>query len=218
VRRGHARARSRAAFGRRGIAVERLAVKRLVVAGNDKIGRAIAQRVGGLPGVTVVLDASTDVQRVLRLLVRRRMPVRALALMAIAEWRRHDTPLPHAVLVRTNTELLARAHAAEAAEIYLFRAGLIINNTVLASGIPVFNLHCAALPAYGGVAAIWRALRDGACNQAATLHRVTPAIDGGDVLAVEPYHLDMEGRYWQNEEIAYAAGERLLLRMLNDQR
>lgn len=186
---------------------------RLVVLGNDKIGRACAAQVAALPGVTVVLDASSDIRRVVRLVRRRRLPIRAVMAMGWAELSRPPSAFS-AATVRTNAELLDHARRCRAHEIYLFRAGLIVGTLVLSSGLRVLNVHCASLPDYGGMAAIWRALHDGAFQQAATLHLVTKRIDEGEVVAVEPYTLDPARSYGANEAAAYDAGRKLLIAAL----
>lgn len=115
--------------------------------------------------------------------------------------------------VRTNQDLLAFAEQG-ATQVYLYRAGLIVNRTVIAAFADVLNVHCAQIPAYGGVGAIPRALRDRAFRQEATLHRVTHNIDDGDVVATEPYMLNPNDAYRINEDRAYLAGANLMLRQL----
>ena len=67
---------------------------------------------------------------------------------------------------------------------------------------------------YAGLGSIQRALADRSYQQRATLHRVTATIDGGPVVDVEPYSLDPARPYGENEDRAYDAGSRLLLRAL----
>jgi methionyl-tRNA formyltransferase len=99
--------------------------------------------------------------------------------------------------------------------VVLFRAGLIINKAVLATGVPIMNIHCAKIPEYGGIGSIAKALQENAFYQSATLHQVTEAIDQGIVFDTEPYELDPSTSYCMNEDSAYAAGYRLLVRTLN---
>ena len=186
---------------------------RLLVVGSDKIGRGLLARVGGIPDLAVAVDVSTDLGRVFALLRRGKLRVRWLLKMALAEFTR-PAPAPHAAAsIRGNADLQAFIDAG-VRRIYLFRAGLIVNQTVLASKAEILNVHCAALPAYGGVGAIPRALCDGAYAQVATLHRVTERIDGGEVVDTASYTLEPSRSYRANEDLAYATGAALLLKHL----
>jgi methionyl-tRNA formyltransferase len=134
--------------------------------------------------------------------------------MAWAEWMRSNQPSPAAQSISSNQDLLQLIQALKPRQVFLFRAGLIINRQVIGAGADILNVHCAKVPEYGGLGSIARALADKAYEQHATLHRVTARIDEGEVLAVEPYRLDARLSYRRNEEIAYEAGIRLLTREL----
>lgn len=114
--------------------------------------------------------------------------------------------------MRNNDELLHTISRYDIEQVYLFRAGLIINKKILDSGIDILNTHCARIPDYGGLGAIARALKDSSFDQVATLHRVTETIDDGEIVATEPYKLNAALSYRKNEDIAYEAGMRLLLK------
>lgn len=139
--------------------------------------------------------------------------MRWLAQMAWAEWARPKSADLGWPAIRTNQDLLAWAEQG-VSQVYLYRAGLIVNRAVIATFVDVLNVHCARIPAYGGVGAIPRALRDRAFEQEATLHRVTHNIDDGEVVATEPYKLDPKDAYRVNEDRAYLAGAKLMLRQL----
>lgn len=144
------------------------------------------------------------------LLRKRRVTLAWLAQMAWAEAQRPKSSDLRITALRTNRELLAWAERG-VDRLYLFRAGLIINRTVIETFADVLNVHCATIPDYGGVAAIPRALRDGAYNQNATLHRVTERIDDGEILKTRAYVLDPRATYRRNEDAAYEAGMKLLI-------
>jgi Formyl transferase len=190
---------------------------RLLIVGNDTLGRRMLPHAHGIADLDVAVDASFDWRRVAGLVRSGRLPLKWLLTMAWAEWRRPSEARAPVPAVRSNRDLLARIENG-VRDVFLFRAGLIVNQTVLASGARVFNIHCASLPAYGGIGTILRALRDGAYAQTATLHRVTSRIDEGEVLATEPYVLDPSRSYRENEDAAYAAGIRLLEDVLKDRR
>lgn len=189
-------------------------MSRLLIVSNDKLGRRAAARLAGVPGLTIATDVTPGGGRILRLVRRGSLSPLLLVRMAIAEALRRDTPAAIRRGVRSNRELrdLVARDAVEA--VYLFRAGLIIDQESLNSGARFYNCHCARLDGYGGLGAIRRALRAGAYDQCATLHRVTERIDSGEVIALEPYQLDPGKNYGSNEDIAYDAGIRLLSRVL----
>lgn len=141
------------------------------------------------------------------------MKVTWLVQMALAEWARPRPADRGWPAIRSNKDLLAWAEQG-VTEVYLYRAGLIVNRAVIDGFRDVLNVHCAQVPAYGGVGAIPRALRDRAFSQEATLHRVTENIDDGEVLETEPYELNPEDSYRVNEDRAYEAGANLILRRL----
>lgn len=189
--------------------------KTMLLIGDDKISsRALAQ-VRALPEL-VVIDGSGSLSRVRAMLRRRSLTPALLAKMAAAEARRPAFDIASAVSGRIGSYkdlvLLLKQHAIQ--RLILFRAGLIIRRDVLDSVGTVLNIHSASLPEYGGIGVIDRALRDGAYDQRATLHRVTTRIDEGEVLDTEPYRLSPANSYFANEELAYAAGTVLLKRTL----
>lgn len=188
---------------------------RLLVVGHDKTGLALATRAAGIPDLAVYADVSGDYRRVLKLLRNKRLPVMGLARMIWAEWWRPHPPHAEIPELRTNREILSLI-ANGVQTVFLFRAGLIVNREVLASGAAIFNVHCASLRGYGGIGAIQRALNDQAYDQVATLHRVTARIDEGEVISTLPYRLDPRRSYRANEDAAYEAGQALILRHLAD--
>ena len=71
-------------------------------------------------------------------------------------------------------------------------------------------MHCASLPQYGGLASIYRALRDKNYDQKVCLHGVTDKITQGKLLLQEPYQLKPKRGYKVCEDIAYRSGFNLL--------
>lgn len=188
---------------------------RLLVVGNDRISRMFARNSALPADVGLVTDYSTNVLRVLRLLRRGTLTPGIVARMMWAEFLRPDPGPVEGLKIRSSAELTMLVREREPSEILLFRAGVIIKRELIDLGIPIYNLHAARLPDYGGLGTIFRALADGAFEQTATLHRVTESIDAGEVLETEPYRLDPRLSYRANEAIAYAAGIRLLERTLD---
>jgi methionyl-tRNA formyltransferase len=191
---------------------------RLFVIGSDRISKSFVHGRTLPPKTELVIDRSTNITRVFRLVYRGSLTPGVVLRMAWAEFLRPD-PGPVAGLeVMSSAELTELAKERKPSEILLFRAGIIIRRDLLNLGIPIYNVHSARLPEYGGLGTISRALTDGAYDQQATLHRVNEKIDAGEVLDTEPYRLDPELSYSANEAIAYAAGMELLDRTLQRDR
>ncbi len=186
-------------------------MERFLIIGNDKLGRKLAHLIGQPDNLAVVLDVSSDWRRVLRLVRSGRLRLKHLLKMLPAEWMRTDYRIHTPYRIRSNADLLQLMERFSVKKVYLFRAGLILNRRVLARNVSFLNVHCACLPAYGGLAAIARALEDRALEQEACLHRVTRRVDGGDVIKSRAYRLDERRSYRANEETAYDAGIQLLL-------
>ncbi|MFY1985751.1 formyltransferase family protein [Achromobacter xylosoxidans] len=189
-------------------------VRTLLLVSNDRLGRRLVSELGEQPGLLRCFDQSSSWRRVLKLLRRGSLSPSLVLKMQLAEWQRPNFPAPEIGAIHNNAELvsLIRKHGIQ--RVYLFRAGLIVGRAVLDTGAEILNTHCAALPYYGGLGSIARALAAGDLTQCATLHRVTESIDSGEVLATEPYVMDAGLSYAANEARAYDAGLRLLLREL----
>ena len=187
----------------------------IVIFGDDKIGRRAASRIlREQPSVTAYFDRSTNTNRIWKLFKRRALLPGDLLRMGIAELLRSNVTGPSLTGIATNAALLQAIQQTGCRRVYLFRAGLIVNQSVLSAGVDILNIHCASLPDFGGLASIPRALRAGRYEQCATLHHVEATIDTGEVLATEPYELRADWPYRCNEDVAYDAGIRLLLRRL----
>jgi folate-dependent phosphoribosylglycinamide formyltransferase PurN len=192
-------------------------VKKLLVVGNDKIGRKLISKIGSRQDLIIRIDASSDLKRLLKLIRRGSIHINVFIKMGIAEILRKDYTIESFEKIYNNADLLKAIRAFHIKRVYLFRAGLIISKQVLRSKAEILNVHCASIPDYGGLGSIARALRDHAYDQEAMLHRVTEKIDEGEVIATIPYKLDKNLSYRKNEDIAYDAGIQLILDELNGQ-
>lgn len=192
-------------------------MKSLIITSDDKTGRRMVRALEreDIEGLVVMFDRSTDYRRVIRLVRRGSLDLSTLSLMAVSELMRKDTELADSYeAIFSNKDLMEAIRSHSPDKVYLFRAGLIVSRQALDCGTPIFNVHCATVPEYGGLGSIRRALKDGAYHQKATLHHVVTDIDGGEVIAEKPYALDKNLSYGQNEDTAYAAGIELLVETL----
>lgn len=189
--------------------------KTLLILGNDKISAQVHASLPLDERLVVAIDHSTNAGRVLRLLRRGSLTLRLVAQMFWCELCR-SAPRGSSMgeSVASNGDMVRLINRYAPQRVVLFRAGLIINRAVLATGVPIMNIHCAKVPEFGGIGSIARALRDHAYQQCATLHQVTETIDSGVVFDTEAYELDPDRSYCENEDKAYAAGYCLLLRTL----
>lgn len=192
--------------------------KTLLILGNDKISARVRASLPPNERLVVAIDHSTNAGRVLRLLRRRSLTVRLVVQMLWCELCR-SSPRTESMgeSVTSNGDMVRLINLHRPQRVVLYRAGLIINRAVLATGVPIMNIHCAKIPEFGGIGAIARALQEHAYHQCATLHQVTETIDGGVVFDTEAYELDPACSYCMNEDRAYIAGHRLLLRALLQQ-
>jgi methionyl-tRNA formyltransferase len=188
--------------------------KTFVVVSDDKITSKLFKDFNRTD-VLLLKDRSSNFKRFLKLVVNRRIPIKAFFLMALAEFLRKKTDsTANFEVIRSNHELqnLYRKHVPE--KIVLFRAGLIVKRNLFPLNLQMYNLHCAKLPEYGGLASIYRARLAGDLKQNATLHVLTDEIDGGAVLDEQPYTLSQNESYRTCEDLAYQKGYELLCKTL----
>lgn len=189
---------------------------KILVVGNDKIGGRAVERLFEREDILCVVDKSSGLTRVLKLVWKRRLSLALVLKMLIAEVCRSGRKPPSAcVSIASNHDLYRLIHEVAPVEVVLFRAGLIVGQRVLDAGVPIVNLHCCRLPEYGGIGTISKALQCRDYDQEATLHVVTTRIDEGEVLSVLPFRLSPAISYAANEDVAYDAGLRLLSRYLS---
>lgn len=190
----------------------------LVVLGGDAIGCHALSEIVDFKNLEICIDRSGSFSRVLKLIKKKRISIPLFVKMLYCEMRRRAVqPLVVGQKyreIRSNSDLITIIEETKPKKIILFRAGLVINQKVIDQGTPLMNIHCAKVPEYGGLGSIERALKDNSLLQEATLHQVTKRIDEGEVFGVESFELQAHASYCKNEEIAYAAGIRLLKKVL----
>ena len=190
--------------------------KTLLVLGNDKIsGKALKKINNSNKNIKIVIDRSTSLKRVYKLINLKILSLSLVIKMFFSElFRKSKKPNKKLCGTSTNLDLLNFIKDFNPDRLILFRAGLIINKNVLKTGIPILNIHAAKVPEFGGLGSIDKALKSGAYNQSACLHIVTSKIDEGEVIDSEDYQLNPKKNYYINEEIAYNASTNLLLRAI----
>ena len=188
-------------------------MKSLIILGNDKIGGAAFERLSTSKSLSIMIDLSSNLNRIFELIRKKKIGIRLFIKMILAELMRSGSKPPKSLpSISSNAQLLERIKKEHFQKIILFRAGLIIRKSVIETGIQIFNVHAAKVPEYGGIGSINRALKDEAFDQFACFHRVTNKIDDGEVVDKESYTLSPDEPYYVNEDIAYEAATCLLLR------
>ena len=195
-----------------------MAARTLVVLGNDKIAKRALAQIQLNEDTEVVIDRSTNIKRVLKLLKKNSLSPILLCKMVLCEISRSGKPpsKKHAS-ISNNQDLINEVKKSSPQRIILFRAGLIINKSVISLGVPLLNVHCAKIPEFGGIGSIAKALRNKSFEQEATLHKVSKKIDEGKVIDTEKFSLNPDASYCKNETIAYNAGIRLLKRIVEQE-
>lgn len=184
----------------------------LVIVGNDKLGRKFINSIDQNK-YEIVLDGSSSIRRVFKLIRRGTLKISLVIKMIISDLSRRNHKLAKEYeMIKSNNELINIVTKKKIEQVILYRGGLIVNRKFLDTGVKILNIHCAKIPEYGGIGVLYRALQDQSYQQEATLHVITERIDSGEVLAVEPYELNKNISYKENEEIAYNAGTRLFKR------
>ena len=186
----------------------------LLVVSDDYWGARAEAIATSYSGVAVAVDRSGGAGRAVRLVLRGSIPFAAAMNMFVTTILLPSVRPKTKQSFASNQELRDIAANQRVSHIILFRAGLIVSGATLV-GYNVTNVHCADLNGFGGLASIWRALNAGALKQCATLHQVTNQIDVGTVLDTEPYVLNRNSSYSNNERAAYEAGLRLVDRTLS---
>jgi len=192
-----------------------MAARTLVVLGNDKIANRALAQIQLNEDTEVVIDRSTNIKRVLKLLKKNSLPPVLLCKMVLCEISRSGKPPSRKYAsIYNNQDLINEVKKSSPQRIILFRAGLIINKSVISLGVPLLNVHCAKIPEFGGIGSIAKALRNKSFEQEATLHEVSKKIDEGKVIDTEKFSLNPNASYCKNETIAYNAGIKLLKRIV----
>lgn len=196
---------------------------KLLIIGSDKISRKCVFKLNrqgvDLNKIHIVVDKSTNMRRLFSLVMHGKISIECLFKMVSADFKRKNYPdFNFKSEIYSNNELYNILKNTPYHSTYLFRAGLIINKTLLSRGFRFLNVHCASIPEYAGLCSIYKAIKDEAFNQKACMHTVTTTIDDPyEIVDYEPYKLNPMKSYFINEETAYDAGIRLLSRaFLND--
>ena len=191
-------------------------MKTLVILGNDKIGGRALKAIYHLKENQIACDKSTNFKRVIKLLKSKKLSIFLFFKMFLAEiLRKGEKPKKNILTIKSNKTLLELLKKNNYEKVILFRAGLIVNKQVLETGINILNIHAASLPNFAGIGSINKALIKKIYCQKATLHKVVESIDSGEVISELDYKLDPKKSYLENEDIAYSAAIKLLIKTLN---
>ena len=158
-------------------------MKTMLILGNDRIAKNAINEFSQINSIITIIDKSTSLKRLFKLLLNRKLKLSLIIKMIHCEYKREPKRLGsnEYLSIRNNKDLLRIINETQPNKIILFRAGLIINNSIINTKVPLMNIHCARVPEYGGIGSIYRALKNKDINQCATLHQVTETIDKGKV-------------------------------------
>lgn len=188
--------------------------KKLLIIGNDNLTKRLISEIRIPDDILVVIDTiSTDKGRLLKLLLNGTLKLRWMIKLAAVEFFGKKCESDFAK-IRSNDELYALIKENNIHKAYLFRAGMIIDKSLLRSGTIILNTHCARIPEYKGLCAIFRALENEEYDQEAVLFQITEKIDSGKIIDRQPYRLNKDLSYAENEEIAFRAGLNIIQREL----
>lgn len=187
----------------------------LVILGDDKLGNLALSQIDIKTGLSVLIDRSSSYRRVLRLVVKGTLSLGLLVKMYFAE-RKRDGQKPPSIYsgIKGNADLIENLNIINPSKVVLFRAGLILNKEILKKRFPIYNIHAASIPDYGGIGSIGKAIKDRNFKQFASFHEVTTKIDDGKILDSEDFLLAENSSYFENEQVAYSAAIRLLKRRI----
>tara|TARA_B100000242_G_C43055458_1_gene493958 strand:- start:15121 stop:15738 length:618 start_codon:yes stop_codon:yes gene_type:complete len=190
--------------------------KILLVLGKDKIISKYLHENKFSKNIHIRLDNSNTIGRIIKLLKGRRISIKFLIKTLLCEMMRKHFPISKNLkTVNNNYEIEKVILELKPDIIVLFRAGLIINKRVLSFNIPIYNIHCAKIPEFGGLGAIDKAIKRKILCQAACLYKISSTIDDGIILSERKYFLNLKKSYFFNENIAYQTGLDLLSETLN---
>jgi folate-dependent phosphoribosylglycinamide formyltransferase PurN len=190
-----------------------------LIIGNDRICQQVVSKINLNTHFKILIDKSTNLKRVTKLIAKRKISPFLLAKMYYCEfWRNNYDSLDTFDSIKKNETLINLVEEYDIKKIVLFRAGLILNKKLIEKKIDILNIHAAIVPKYGGIGSIQKALNEKAFNQYSSLHKVTTTIDKGEILDKEVYTLVPEKSYCYNEKIAYEAAFKLLNRTLKNLR
>jgi hypothetical protein len=194
-------------------------VKTLLILGNDATASWLGNRLQSekVDRVNIYLDATNSIKRVTSLLLNRRIRVSTLIRLFYANLLRQSMPFDYDGQLASNKELVDVINDVKPDQVLCFRCGLIINQLVLETGVPIYNIHVSSLPEFSGLGTIAQSIIAEAWNQYACLHKIDEGIDTGEVMVKKGYSLNSNLSYKKNEDIAYMAGVHLAIEFLNSE-
>jgi methionyl-tRNA formyltransferase len=189
--------------------------KKLILFGSDKISNFYEKKSYNFNNIIIARDNSTNIKRILKLLYKRSLNIKILYKIFYANILRKKIKIKNNIpLINNNKELLKICKKNNVTTLILFKVGLIINSELLNSKIKIINIHCADLPAYAGLGAIYKAIKNKDLKQYSCAHIVHKNIDMGNILHKFKYELSLSKTYLENENVAYKAGFELLKKYL----
>jgi len=183
----------------------------LLLVGNDSLGKLLIEKAFKLDHVSVALDGTERFFRACKLILNGRISPVAVFKIFFAELSRPRRNFKISDIIKNNAELHRFIIKKNIDRVIIFRGGLIINKTALSSDVEFLNVHCARIPEYGGLGAIYRALNEGSLDQMAVMHKVTDRVDKGEIIATKRYRLNPKLSFKKNENTAYQAGIDLII-------
>lgn len=193
--------------------------KILIIAGSDKVGISALNSIENnekFKNISLVIDYSSNSKRIIKLIQRGSISVYLIFKLFIANLLREKKKIACTNKVFNRKDFIVTLDKVNPEIVILFRCGLILTEDVLNKKIDFLNIHASSLPKYGGLGTIQKAINNKDFKQNVTLHKVTKTIDGGEILFEEPYEMNPKFNYFKNENIAYLAAEKLLIKTLNN--
>jgi len=192
-----------------------------IITGTSKHSIYLIEKIKMFNNISIVIDKSSTIKRVFKLLYKKRISFYLLCLMFITELiRKKEKKINHSnyYIIKKNIDLESIIKKESFDLIILFKAGLIINESILKKNIPIYNVHCAKIPEFSGLGSIYKAVKSNNLKQEVTMHKITKDIDSGEIILTNSYLLKKELSYRKNEDIAYHKGIELIIDFLKKQK
>lgn len=178
-----------------------------LVVGNDRLAKSLVHGLGVNPEVTILIDKSNNIFRIMRVVRKGSLSIRALINISISSLSRpRSLATKSMVAFRNCVELRRLLDEFDIDQVILFRASIIIDSDLLADRYVFYNIHCARLPEFPGLGSLFRAWKEGEALQYAQIHRVSSEIDQGEILFRRSFEIPPNVSYRICEDIAYRAG------------
>lgn len=194
--------------------MNKIEIDTFLIISRDKITKNLFKNFNR-KNILVIEETTPKILKVLKVLKKNRISIFCLLLLLKAEIERKNYKLSiKTEKISKNEQLVELYNLYKPSKIFLFRSGLIINTEKYLDNVQIRNIHCAKLPEYPGLGSIFKAIKNCDYKQYATLHEVVKKIDSGKIIDVQNYSLNKNLSYRTNEDIAYKAGFKLLMRHL----